>query len=210
MASGTGLLVVWTDIAADYENEFNEWYDQEHIPQLLAVPGFLSGRRYQAVEGKPKYTAVYQLAEENVLKSDGFRAVREDPTPWTKRMTAQFRNTQRGVFRQIFAHGNSPEKAAEYVLTVRLNTPADHEQLFNDWYNEDHVPALVAVPGVYCARRYIAVEGDPKYLAVYEMADAEATKSAAWEEARNYGRTAQLRPHLKDLKAIVARRIFPA
>ena len=210
MASGTGLLVVWTDIAPEYEVEFNEWYDKEHIPQLLGVPGFQTGRRYQAVHGKPKYMALYQLANEYVLKSDAFRAVRENPTTSTKRITAQFRDTQRGVFRQLFSHGNSPEKDAEFVLTVRLNTPTEHEKEFNDWYNEDHIPALVCVPGVYCARRYTAVEGDPKYLAVYEMRDGGATKSPEWEKARNYGRTAQVRPYLKDLQAIVAKRIFPA
>jgi antibiotic biosynthesis monooxygenase (ABM) superfamily enzyme len=210
MASGTGLLVIWTDIAAEHEADFNAWYDQEHIPQLLGVPGFQTGRRYQAVEGAPKYVAIYQLADENVLKSDAFRAVRESPTAWTKKITPHFRNTQRGVFRQIFSHGTPPQKDAEFALTVRLNTPADHEKEFNDWYNEDHIPALVGVPGVYCARRYEAVEGDPRYLAVYEMRDGAATKSPEWETARNYGRTAQVRPYLKDLKAVVAKRIFPA
>jgi hypothetical protein len=210
MASGTGLLVVWTDVVPEYEAEFNAWYDQEHIPQLLGVPGFVTGRRYQAVEGKPKYIALYELRDENALKSDAFRAVRESPTPWSQRITPQFRNTQRGVFRQIFSHGNRPVKDAEFVLTVRLNTPADHDKDFNAWYNEDHVPALVGVPGVYCAHRYHAVEGDPKYLAVYEMGDGSATKSPEWEKARNYGRTAQIRPHLKDMQGLVAKRIFPA
>jgi hypothetical protein len=105
MASGTGLFVVWTDITPEYEADFNEWYDKEHIPQLLGVPGFQTGRRYRAIEGTPKYVAVYQLADENVLKSDGFRAVRENPTTWTKKITPEFRSTQRGVFRQIFSHG---------------------------------------------------------------------------------------------------------
>ena len=210
MADGTGLLVVWTDIAPDYEADFNKWYNEEHIPQLLGVPGFQTGRRYQAIDGSPKYAAIYQLADENVLKSDAFRAVREKPTAWTEKLVPQFRNTQRGIFRQIFSHGNPPERDAEFVLTVRLNIPAEREKEFNDWYNEDHVPALVGVPGVYCARRYIAVEGDPKYLAVYELRDSNAIKSPEWEKARNYGRTTQIRPHLKDLQAIVAKRIFPA
>jgi hypothetical protein len=210
MASGTGLLVVWTDIAPEYEAEFNQWYDQEHIPQLLGVPGFQRGRRYQAVDGRPKYIAVYQLADEKVVASDAFRAVRENPTARTKKITPQFRHTQRGIFRQIFAHGAAPQHDAEYVLTVRLNTPAEHEKEFNAWYNEDHLPALVSVPGVYCARRYLAVEGTPRYLALYEMREGAATKSPEWETARNYGRTAQIRPHLQDLQAIVAKRIFPA
>jgi predicted phosphoadenosine phosphosulfate sulfurtransferase len=208
--SGSGLLVVWTDVAQEFEDEFNRWYDTEHVPQLLAVPGFLSGRRYQAVEGKPRYIAIYELADENVLKSDAFRQVRDNPTPWSQKIIPHFRNTQVGGFRQIFSYGERPAKDAEFVVTVRLNTSEDHEQEFNAWYNEDHVPALVGVPGVYCARRYVAVKGDPKYLAVYEMRDGAIPKTAEWNRAREFGRSAQIRPYLKDLTGVIARRILPA
>ena len=207
MATGTGLLVIWTDITPEYEAEFNEWYDREHVPQLLTIPGILTGRRYQAVDGKPKYIAIYEMTDENVWKSDAFHQVRENPTDWSRKMIPQFRNTQRGIFRRIFSFGERPAKEPEFALTVRLNTPADHEKEFNAWYDEDHVPALASVPGVYCARRYIAVEGDPKYLAIYEMKDAGIVKTSEWEKARLYGRTAQIRPYLKDLQAVVASRI---
>ena len=43
---GTGLLMVWTDIDPEFEAEFNRWYDDEQIPRLLQVPGFLSAGRY--------------------------------------------------------------------------------------------------------------------------------------------------------------------
>jgi hypothetical protein len=114
------------------------------------------------------------------------------------------------VFRKIFSYGERPPKDAEFVLTVRLNTPPEHEKDFTAWYNEDHLPALVGVPGVYCARRYLAVEGDPRFLAVYEMREGGIPKTPEWDKARNYGRTAQLRPYLQDLQAVVARRIYPA
>lgn len=208
--SGSGLLVVWTDVAPEFEDEFNRWYDTEHVPQLLGVPGFLSGLRYRAVEGKPKYLAIYELTDEKVLKSEAFRQVRDNPTQWSRKIIPQFRNAQVAGFRQILSHGEGPAKDAEFVLTVRLNTTEDHEQEFNAWYNEDHVPALVGVPGVYCARRYVAVQGDPKYLAVYEMSGGEVPKTAEWNRARDFGRSAQIRPHLKDLKAVVAKRILPA
>ncbi len=207
--SANGLLAVWTDIAPEAEREFNEWYNSEHIPQLLGVPGFLSGRRYQAVEGEPKYLALYDLTDAEVLKSDAFRQVREMPTEWTKKMLPLFRNTAIGTYRQIFSHGTRPAKDADFVLTVRLNIPAEKEQDFNEWYNVDHVPALVGVPGVSCARRYVAVEGDPKYLAVYEMNDARVPKSPEWDKARNSEWTLRIRPHLKDGKVITSRRIFP-
>src|SRR5262249_28857856 len=174
------------------------------------VKGFLTGQRYQAVDGNPKYAAIYELADENVMKSDGFLKVRENPTPWPRRMVPLFGNTQRGVFRKIVSYDERPPKDAEFVLTVRRNTPPEHEEDFTAWYNEDHLPALVGVPGVYCARRYLAVEGDPRFLAVYEMRDGGIPKTPEWDKARKYGRTAQIRPHLKDLQGLVARRIYPS
>jgi len=204
-----GLLAVWTDIAPEAEAEFNQWYNTEHIPQLLGVPGFLTGRRYQAVEGKPQYLALYQLTDVSVLKTDVFRHVREMPTEWTTKMRPLFRNTTVAAYQQIFTHGTEPAQPAEFVLSVRLNTPVEQEKEFNDWYNIDHVPALVGVPGVYCARRYLSIDSDPKYLAVYEMNDAGIPKTPAWDKARNSEWTGRMRPHLKDLRAVVGRRIFP-
>jgi|SRR5580698_7654889 hypothetical protein len=61
---GTGLLTVWTDIDAEFEAEFNRWYDEEHITRLLEVPGFLSAGRYVALKGGPRYLVIYELASQ--------------------------------------------------------------------------------------------------------------------------------------------------
>jgi len=45
--------MVWTDIDAEHGAEFNRWYDEEHLPRLLEVSGFLSAGRYVAIEGQP-------------------------------------------------------------------------------------------------------------------------------------------------------------
>src|SRR6266436_6694359 len=58
---GTGLLMVWADVPADKESEFNRWYNEEHLAERLAIPGFLNGARYEAVKGGPKHLAVYEL-----------------------------------------------------------------------------------------------------------------------------------------------------
>ena len=55
---GKGIFLVYADIGAEHEKEFNDWYNTEHLPELLAVPGILSAARYQAVKGGPKYLAV--------------------------------------------------------------------------------------------------------------------------------------------------------
>jgi len=203
-----GLLAVWTDIEPEAEAEFNEWYNTEHIPQVVGIPGIFNGRRYQAVEGSPKYLALYDLAIPEVVKSDAFRQLRESPTPWSKKIVPLFRNTTSCTYRKLFACSNYPTVGPEFALTVRLNIPPEHEAEFNQWYNVDHLPALVGVPGVHCARRFQAVEGNSKYLAVYEMNDASVSKSAAWDKARNTEWTIKMRPQLKDPQIILSKRIY--
>jgi len=79
---GTGLLMVWTDIDPEFEAEFNNWYDEEHLPRLLDVPGFLSAGRYVAVKGAPKYLAMYELEDHNVLRSTAYLdTVKYRPSP---------------------------------------------------------------------------------------------------------------------------------
>jgi len=69
---GTGLLMAWTDVDPAHEAEFNRWYDEEHIGRLLDVPGFLNAGRYRALRGGPKYLAMYELEDHNVLRSSAF------------------------------------------------------------------------------------------------------------------------------------------
>src|SRR6476660_10142493 len=58
---GRGIFMVYVDIDAQHVQEFNEWYNKEHLPELLSVPGILSAARYEAVKGGPQYLACYEL-----------------------------------------------------------------------------------------------------------------------------------------------------
>jgi hypothetical protein len=57
---GTGILAVWNDTAPAGDAEFSDWHTREHVPERVAVPGFLSGRRYSTVSGSPKYFTLYE------------------------------------------------------------------------------------------------------------------------------------------------------
>ena len=95
-AEPRGLLLVMMDIDPEHEAEFNEWYEKEHVPERLAVPGFISGRRFRAVEGAPKYLALYELENADVVKSDAYlERLRKSPTEWTQRMRPRFRKIGR-------------------------------------------------------------------------------------------------------------------
>ena len=49
---GGAILLVYTDLADEkYDEEFNAWYDTQHLPQLLGLTGVLDAARYVAVKG---------------------------------------------------------------------------------------------------------------------------------------------------------------
>jgi predicted HD phosphohydrolase len=56
-------------MAPEKDEEFNEWYNKKHIPEVLRAPGFISGKRYRATRGSPKYWAVYEAESEEALKA---------------------------------------------------------------------------------------------------------------------------------------------
>ncbi|MBI3043094.1 MAG: hypothetical protein HYY78_09745 [Betaproteobacteria bacterium] len=69
------LLLVWTDVPADMEAEFNDWYDREHMRERVEVPGFIRGRRFAAVSGAPRYLALYEAQSAAVMMSDAYLAL---------------------------------------------------------------------------------------------------------------------------------------
>ena len=54
MTEHRGILTFAADIPPEFEHDFNRWYEKEHIPERLAIPGFLRAFRYRAVTGGPR------------------------------------------------------------------------------------------------------------------------------------------------------------
>ena len=101
---GSGLLLVMMDIDPEHEDDFNRWYDEEHIPERAAIPGFLTGRRYKAVHGGPKYLAIYEIDNPEVLDSEEYMyASGEGRSEWTKRVGGRAKNYVRNVYIEITA-----------------------------------------------------------------------------------------------------------
>lgn len=91
-----GALVIWTDIKPAAEEDFNRWYDHQHLEERVGVPGFLNGRRYKAIGDAPaKYLAWYEVESPDVLGSDAYGARQANPTEWTSRIMPEFLNVTR-------------------------------------------------------------------------------------------------------------------
>jgi hypothetical protein len=92
-----GYLVVANDVASGAEAAFERWYQGEHLAERLGVPGFRNARRYVAVDGAPRYAALYETDDPGVLDSDAYRARLDAPTEMTRSIMPSFRNMNRTV-----------------------------------------------------------------------------------------------------------------
>lgn len=127
MSEGSkGLLLVLADPPAPLEEEFNDWYDTEHLPERRCVPGFETALRFKSVGDGPAYAAIYDLQSLDVLQSEPYLAVSAaNFSPWTRRVTARSR-TVRITARQISPAQRSTGRCARLML-MRIRQMADAE-----------------------------------------------------------------------------------
>jgi hypothetical protein len=206
-AMAKGILVAAMDFSAAPEDEFHDWYDLEHIPERLRVPGFLNADRWVGTDNSKISVATYDLDNVGVLKSPPYQAIAgENSSPWTKR-TAKFRKSLlRYEGEQLFPGDLTAPREAAALLVVCMNVAPEHEHEFNEWYNTEHIPQLGAVPGVLCARRYRGTGGTQRYVALYHLNSPEVLRSGDWRKASDTACTQKMRPHFRDLNRFECRR----
>ena len=113
-----GILAIWNGCAPGHEADFEEWYQHEHLLERIAVPGFLTGRRYEAVAGSPRYFCFYLTQSAETLRSKPYLERLDHPTPMTRRMmTDAFRDMSRTVCRRTLRLGAMRGAAA---VTLRF------------------------------------------------------------------------------------------
>jgi hypothetical protein len=83
------------NVDPERDEEFNAWYNTEHLPLLATVPGTISDRRFAAVKGKQKYLARYDLANPDVPTTEAWLKIRY--TPWTMRVGRSVKDSWRNV-----------------------------------------------------------------------------------------------------------------
>ncbi len=123
--AGKGMLLTSMDIDASDEAEFNRWYDREHLEERVAIDGFLEARRYVAHQGSPKYLCLYSTATFDVLNSPTYRTVLANPTDWSKKTLARFKNMIRVIARITVSRGQGRGAA---LGIVRLRPGANAKE----------------------------------------------------------------------------------
>ena len=86
------------------------------------------------------------------------------------------------------------------LLIVRTDVAPEMEEEFNRWYNEEHIPLLLLVPGILWAKRGVNAGEGQKYIAVYEHESGEVQKTPAYRNALDTDWAHKIRPYLRDFK----------
>ncbi|WP_369790890.1 hypothetical protein [Rouxiella sp. WC2420] len=82
-SSKPGMLFVATNVAAQDEADFNQWYDREHVEERVRIEGFLSGTRYQSLQGGRKYLGLYKTESLESFTSEAYHAAFTRQTAWS-------------------------------------------------------------------------------------------------------------------------------
>ena len=110
---------------------------------------------------------------------------------------------------------------ATYVFIASMDVEPGKEEIFNEVYDQEHVPNLLQVPGVLSVtrlesvpltlsiggeERQIVAEGEPRYSAIYEIESPAVLVSPEWAAAVEAGRwPAEVRPHTKNRRHVLRR-----
>ena len=154
---GKAVLGVWNEVDPAIEDDFNDWYLHEHIPERTSVTGMVRGRRYRAVEGTPRYMALYEATTMEVLTTGLYRWQLDHPTPWTQRVMAGFRVAQRGICDVIATAGQGIGGVA---TVIHMSVAAGRESAARTWL-ETRVTALVGLPQITAAHAWVGSDREP-------------------------------------------------
>jgi len=104
--------------------------------------------------------------------------------------------------------GASRAQAPLFHYVVETDVDPESEADMNAWYDTEHMPGLAACPGSTRARRFRNPDGSPRYHASYDLVSTETLGSEPWLAVRNTAWSDRIRPHFRNTKRTMFRRLF--
>ncbi|GJE85886.1 hypothetical protein PsYK624_019650 [Phanerochaete sordida] len=205
MAPPAYLLVFSDPGTGVSQEEFTDWYDNEHVPLRVAVPAFLNWTRWKAADGqKPAWAASYDLTSYDDTLKPPYARLAETRSEREKRILGAIEILDRRTYELLEgtlapSPRYDPKTPPRFATFVSIDVKEEGEDNFNRWYNEEHIPMVASVPGWLRSRRFVLKDAgyagvrreeqqpQPKYLAVHEWESLEAVMDPKvrepWETA---------------------------
>jgi hypothetical protein len=182
--------VLFSEMTPDaaWEEEFNAWYDEEHIPVRMAAPGFRGAQRYRRNERD--YLAVYDMSDLGALATPAYEAIKAEPSELTRKMLSSVSGFTRYPGRPIGEQASRDWQEvleAPVLYPVFFAVPSEWLEEFDAWYDQDHVPTLLQDENwLGCRRFHMEPEAPGAYnrLALHYIESAATLESEARKRAR--------------------------
>ena len=142
---GRAAMVLQFDVEPAAIADHDDWHTHEHLPERLAIPGFLRGTRWIAAGGGPRYLVVYEVADLATLTSEAYLARLDAPSAWTTRVMPHYRGMRRGFCTVAASAGFGAGHAARLW---RFATDAPGQAAWRRRWVDEVLPAWVATPGI--------------------------------------------------------------
>ena len=142
---GKAAMLLSFDIVQEAIPEHDEWHTHEHLPERLAIPGFLRGTRWVAPAGQPRYFVMYEVEQLGTLTSKAYLERLNHPSPWTSRMMPHYRGMKRGFCTVTGSFGFGLGHAG---LLVRFKPAPEVESSLRNWLLRDILPQLPSKAGI--------------------------------------------------------------
>lgn len=115
--SNKGFLMVTMEPPSALEEEFNDWYDMEHVPEREAIDGFETAQRYVCVNGFPRYMAAYDLRSPDVIEGEQYQSIAgERFSPWSQRILRKVKGLWRVTGKQVYPGQARATQAPKLLL----------------------------------------------------------------------------------------------
>ena len=141
-------LLLSFDIAAEAQREHDDWHSHEHLPERLAIPGFVRGSRWRGLGSGPAYFVMYEVQELGVLTSPAYMERLNHPSPWTAKMMPSYRGMRRGLCTLAARAGHG---LGGFGLLLRFGAAAAGGEALRAWLADDLIPTLPARSGLASA-----------------------------------------------------------
>ena len=118
---GTTVLIVMMEVDEADDAVFNKWYNEEHLPERMSIPGYISARRFMldpadaSANGVLRYLCIWELENDSPLQSQLYKDQNARPTPTKEAAGAVVKQRARGLYRQIFPASGGFDDRAGYT-----------------------------------------------------------------------------------------------
>lgn len=182
MSDSALIHVAGLDIDMD-EGQFNQWYRKSYLGDVLSKAGWRRARCFTCLSGEPKLLTIFDL--DSSLAGQPINVA-----PFRNEIVERrgIRDYHARTYRLIHQAGHHLDRP-NLINVVTVDIDGEYAADFSRWYNEVHFPEILACPGWLGGRRYECIDGEPRFLAIYDLEDAkrpfsthEYQAAVGWDE----------------------------